>query len=136
MKSQFSNYGAHQHQITPKVTSKWINPKPGCATSAQQEPLYWLRFGLRSASASFISYYLTIINRLFTNTYKTLFRTVDPKVEGSSPFGLVYGGKSCFYSRQQISTDFKFFIDFSFLVVSRLLFLIESLTQIPGRLNF
>jgi hypothetical protein len=74
--------------VAPKVASKWINPNQGCATSAQQEPLYWLQFGLRSASASFISSFLTIINPLFTNTYKTLFRTVDPKVEGSSPFGL------------------------------------------------
>ncbi|MHC4756222.1 MAG: hypothetical protein ACYTBP_13890 [Planctomycetota bacterium] len=32
---------------------------------------------------------MTIINHLFTSTYKPHYRTVDPKVEGSSPFGLV-----------------------------------------------
>jgi len=41
------------------------------------------------ATASIISSFLAIINLVFTNTYKTLVRTVDPKVEGSSPFGLV-----------------------------------------------
>jgi len=38
---------------------------------AQQERLYWLRFGLRLATASIISSFLTIISVLLTNTYKT-----------------------------------------------------------------
>jgi len=75
-------------KFSPKIDSKWINPSQGCATSAQQQPLYWLRLGLNSASASLISSFLIIINPILTNTYKTLLRTVDPKVEGSSPFGL------------------------------------------------
>ena len=36
-----------------------------------------------------ISLYLTAINPLPTSTYKPESRTVDPKVEGSSPFGEV-----------------------------------------------
>jgi len=36
-----------------------------------------------------ISLYLTAINPFLTSTYKRESRTVDPKVEGSSPFGLV-----------------------------------------------
>jgi len=48
-----------------------------------------LRLSFGCASASTLSPYLTSIKRLFTNTYKRRLRTVDPKVEGSSPFGLV-----------------------------------------------
>ena len=35
-----------------------------------------------------VSLLLTVINPYFTITYKPLFRAVDPKVEGSSPFGV------------------------------------------------
>ncbi len=41
------------------------------------------------STVNLISLYFTIINRLAINTYKPHTRTVDPKVEGSSPFGLV-----------------------------------------------
>jgi len=48
-----------------------------------------LRLGFGCASASILSPYLTSIKRLSTSTYKRRLRTVDPKVEGSRPFGLV-----------------------------------------------
>jgi hypothetical protein len=48
-----------------------------------------LRFGFGCASASIISSYLTSISHLLTSTYKRENRTVDPKVVGSSPIGLV-----------------------------------------------
>jgi hypothetical protein len=55
----------------------------------QQPCAFGLRLGFGCASASILSPYLKSINCLFTNTYKCPERTVDPKVEGSSPFGLV-----------------------------------------------
>ncbi len=64
-------------------------PSLGCATSAQQRPSVGLLLRFGCLSVGIISLYLTIVNRLLTNTYKPSFRTVDPKVEGSSPFGLV-----------------------------------------------
>ncbi len=53
----------------------------------QQPHTFWLRQGFCHVSVSIVSYLLVFINLLFTSTYKTLVRTVDPKVEGSSPFG-------------------------------------------------
>ena len=44
---------------------------------------------LRWSTISSISLYSSIINPCATSTYKQQIRTVDPKVEGSSPFGLV-----------------------------------------------
>ena len=58
-------------------------------------------------SVNFISLFLTVINDRPTITYKPEFRTVDPKVEGSSPFGLaealsVQGaGKAFFFTNMQ-----------------------------------
>jgi len=48
------------------------------------------------ATASIISSFLTVINHLFTSTYKTSKRTVDPKVEDSSLIGIVEGGNRRF----------------------------------------
>ena len=45
-----------------------------------------VRLGYGYASVSIITtLFSTIISHLFTSTYKTLNRIVDPKVEGSSP---------------------------------------------------
>ena len=54
----------------------------------QQTCAFGLLLGFGCASASILSPYFTSIKHLFTNTYKPLARTVDPKVVGSSPIGL------------------------------------------------
>jgi len=59
------------------------------ASDLQQTCTFRLRSGFGYASASIISFYLTIINHLFTNTYKSGLQTVDPKVARSSRVGLV-----------------------------------------------
>ena len=61
-----------------------------------------LRFG--HATVSLITLFSAIINHLFTSTYKTRFRAVDPKVEGSIPFGLVEA-----LSSQVLTRLFRFF---------------------------
>ena len=50
---------------------------------------------LGCTSASTISSYIDFVNALVTNTYETPCRTVDPKVEGSSPFGLDQPHEGC-----------------------------------------
>jgi len=56
--------------------------------------------GLRSrygcATVRLISLFWAVVTHLLTSTYKRRFRTVDPKVEGSSPFGLVV---KCFIAK-------------------------------------
>ena len=42
------------------------------------------------STVDLISLLLAVINVLTTSTYKRDTRTVDPKVEGSSPFGVIY----------------------------------------------
>jgi hypothetical protein len=59
-----------------------------CATSAQQPPSVRLRLGFGCATVSIISLLLATINHLFTNTYKTPVRTVDPMLRGSHTFGM------------------------------------------------
>jgi len=54
----------------------------------QQTCASGLLLGFGRASASILSPYFTSIKHLLKNTYKPPARTVDPKVEGSSPFGL------------------------------------------------
>jgi len=63
------------------------------ATHVHQNVHQRCTFSARSVlgwfSVSFISLFLTVISDCPTTTYKPEFRPVDPKVEGSSPFGLV-----------------------------------------------
>jgi hypothetical protein len=46
-----------------------------------------LRNIIARSTLDLISLYFTVINPYTTSTYKQQVRTVDPKVEGSSPFG-------------------------------------------------
>ena len=62
---------------------------PSACQSACQTCSFGLLLSFGWSSLDLISSFFTIINHLLTSTYKPLVRTVDPKVEGSSPSGLV-----------------------------------------------
>ena len=57
------------------------------ASDLQQTCTFRLLSSFGYASASIISLYLTSINRLFINTYKSRNRTHNPLVVGSNPTG-------------------------------------------------
>ena len=78
-----------QSSVWSKAGSKGQSEPVDLQHFLQQPRAFRLRLGYGCASVSILSLYSTSIKRLFTNTYKPPDRTVDPKVEGSSPFGLV-----------------------------------------------
>ncbi len=62
-----------------------INPSPHLQQNLQQRCTFGSLFALGRLSASIISLFFAVINRLLTSTYKRRVRTENPCVGGSNP---------------------------------------------------